>query len=352
MFPQIPFGFLANTKITEAVVQFQIGSISTTTYIGLVREALSDLGIGNVSTKTDLQILRYAESLVQLKDINVQSSSSVVKEGSSTLNIGDVSTKTLLYKQDNLLWTPAQITTELWLDANDGSTIFTDTGLVTQWNDKSGNNRHASQSNSSNRPNLTTINGCTALNFNNNQWLATIGSDYSFQSYAIVFKCGGFVDPFDVYLSMRSSLSNLTPNSVTNFPLLLTHWDTTLDIFDNTAALDEANTYFDGSSIPLTSKTSPFNNTSRFFTVNTSEANIVYNDYPTSSGTGVKYLTIGTDVFGIWRAVTGQICEILLLPSVLTYSNRVKLEGYFAHKWGLTNKLPTDHPYKSTPPTI
>jgi len=34
----------------------------------------------------------------------------------------------------------------------------------------------------------------------------------------------------------------------------------------------------------------------------------------------------------------------------LDESERQKLEGYFAHRWGIENSLPSGHPYKSTPP--
>jgi hypothetical protein len=40
------------------------------------------------------------------------------------------------------LWTPAQITTALWLDAADVGTVTTSGGQVTQINDKSGNARN------------------------------------------------------------------------------------------------------------------------------------------------------------------------------------------------------------------
>ena len=36
----------------------------------------------------------------------------------------------------------------------------------------------------------------------------------------------------------------------------------------------------------------------------------------------------------------------------LSTGNRQKLEGYLAHKSGLTANLPADHPYKTTPPTV
>lgn len=49
-------------------------------------------------------------------------------------------------------WTPAQIPTALWLDANDTSTITLNNLTVSQWNDKSGNLRHVSQATAANQP--------------------------------------------------------------------------------------------------------------------------------------------------------------------------------------------------------
>ena len=39
----------------------------------------------------------------------------------------------------------------------------------------------------------------------------------------------------------------------------------------------------------------------------------------------------------------GRIGELIVLNSTAV-DDRQKLEGYLAHKWGLTAKLPTDHP--------
>jgi hypothetical protein len=71
----------------------------------------------------------------------------------------------------------------LWLDAADDSTLFTDAGAtnviksgdqVYQWSDKSGNNRHAIQTTSANRPTwlppASGQNGLGALAFNGSQW--------------------------------------------------------------------------------------------------------------------------------------------------------------------------------------
>lgn len=47
-----------------------------------------------------------------------------------------------------------------------------------------------------------------------------------------------------------------------------------------------------------------------------------------------------------------KIAEIVVTSSILTTENRQKLEGYFAWKWGMTSKLPANHPYKNIPPTL
>jgi hypothetical protein len=49
-------------------------------------------------------------------------------------------------------WTPAQIPTSLWLDATDTSTITLNGSTVSQWNDKSGNGRNATQATAANQP--------------------------------------------------------------------------------------------------------------------------------------------------------------------------------------------------------
>ena len=64
-------------------------------------------------------------------------------------------------------WTPAQITTELWLDAADASTITLNGSTVSQWNDKSGNGRNATQATAANQPTYiaNSINGKSALDW-------------------------------------------------------------------------------------------------------------------------------------------------------------------------------------------
>ena len=46
----------------------------------------------------------------------------------------------------------------------------------------------------------------------------------------------------------------------------------------------------------------------------------------------------------------GKIAEILIFNTVLSQSDREKVEGDLAHRWGLAAVLPALHPYKASPP--
>ncbi|MCA6430281.1 MAG: hypothetical protein IM613_12680 [Cytophagales bacterium] len=70
MFPQIPFGFLANTKITEATSSVTIQNVNVTSYVGFVRVGLVDLKIPDVTTKVNVGDLKEGVSFVQLPAIS------------------------------------------------------------------------------------------------------------------------------------------------------------------------------------------------------------------------------------------------------------------------------------------
>ena len=54
---------------------------------------------------------------------------------------------------------------------------------------------------------------------------------------------------------------------------------------------------------------------------------------------------------GTTPSFTGYICEIIITHKVLSEYDRQLIEGYLAHKWGLTSGLPSSHPYKYVPPS-
>ena len=64
-------------------------------------------------------------------------------------------------------WSPAEITTSVWLDAADASTITADGNGVSQWDDKSGNDHHAVQTNNTYKPTyaLSDLDGKDGIDF-------------------------------------------------------------------------------------------------------------------------------------------------------------------------------------------
>jgi len=78
---------------------------------------------------------------------------------------------------------------QLWLDASDASSVTTVSGAASQWNDKSGNARHATQTTANNRPAYNgVIGGKAALTFDGtNDAMATGLESASLTGYATFF---------------------------------------------------------------------------------------------------------------------------------------------------------------------
>ena len=72
---------------------------------------------------------------------------------------------------------------------------------------------------------------------------------------------------------------------------------------------------------------------------------------PSANGSiSTLYLQVGAGNYNF--CYTGYIHEILYFNAQHTNAQRQAVEGYLAWKWGLTNSLPFDHPYKTTFPVL
>jgi hypothetical protein len=74
------------------------------------------------------------------------------------------------------------------------------------------------------------------------------------------------------------------------------------------------------------------------------------NTKPSNMGNSVPAgISIGKrpDDTGYWD---GPVAEIIIFNSTLSTMERQKIEGYLAHKWGLSGNLPSNHPYKLAHP--
>ena len=60
--------------------------------------------------------------------------------------------------------------------------------------------------------------------------------------------------------------------------------------------------------------------------------------------------SLGQDTDG-FNKLEFDFCELLVIRNSSNTTNRNLIEGYLAHKWGLTDKLPTNHPFKNILPS-
>jgi hypothetical protein len=259
------------------------------------------------------------------------------------------------------VWSPAEITTALWLDAADVSTVTTESGNVSQWNDKSGNSRNASQSTSANRPtySATGFNGKPGAVFNGSSQLLEITNALS-----LTRNIGSISFFFAAHTSgLTGSNQALMAFSIGTAPTDRVSCaylqDTKLRIGGRRLDADS----FAGASSSGSWNTSPAVLCFQWeFAV--AKASIFYNGAngdpleatlhtagnisDTDSQVTPK---IGAIAAGVSNFFNGPIAEIVVTTSTITTNTRQRIEGYLAHKWGLTANLPSDHPYKTVGPT-
>lgn len=236
------------------------------------------------------------------------------------------------------LWTPALITTGFWIDPSDSTTVSLSTG-VSQINDKSGNNRHATQSSGTSQPSLITaaLNSKAVIRFDgSNDYLDFLGSFIAGSNYTIAAVVGrSSTKGSNYYLAGPDTTSNANLQLGWRGNTTYTHaqfgndYDMSVsgysglvyDIFVSThSTISGKATYQNGSLLGSSSNTTSLSNW--------------------SNSTIGKYFV--SDYY------QGDVGEIIIVPSLPDYQI---LEGYLANVWGLTSKLPSNHPYKSSPPT-
>jgi len=223
------------------------------------------------------------------------------------------------------VWTPAEITTALWLDAVDTSTINKVDEAVVQWSDKSGNSRNFTQPTANLQPiySSTGLNGLPAISFVS-QYLAftPFNSVLDNTAFNIFFAGSGDLRSGSIAGVPRFYFNDTYISYVDN---VIANW-----ALNNTARIVEWS--FDG----INQHTVSINGT--------------------STATATKAVSSGFQTFyQIGRAgndsSNGFFAEYIFVSGTISTNTRQRIEGYLAHKWGLTANLPSDHPYKLVGPT-
>jgi hypothetical protein len=234
-------------------------------------------------------------------------------------------------------FTPADITTSLWLDAQDSSTITHSSNAVSQWDDKSGNGNHATQSTASSQPTYSSTvmaGGKPGLDFNVD-YMSFPEIDGTDKTLFFVFEPDAAVQN---YLLGHSTNNIQTKINTSNKVEYANNPQWYPNGFQSSTAISLASISIVGFVLDST-LTYSVNGTAQ-------------NDPTKTRNTSIENTKF--DQIGKQRSfdptLNGKIGEIVVMDSVSS-TDREKMEGYLAHKWGLTSNLPSDHPYKTLWPT-
>lgn len=265
--------------------------------------------------------------------------SDIVSEDSATLTVSAAG---------EMLWTPAEITTAIWLDAADPDTITIASGKISQWADKSGNARHISQSSDAARPVITAAvqNGMDVVTFDGNDVLATAAS----------FPETGNAEfsMFWVHKKTAAGGSVFGWGNSTNALQTVGFYD------DGTGAgiaYSGGHAYFCAPATINTTNVWSYTKTAGAINVTSTLTKDGANAGTSGHSASTPNIVAGPLVVGQWAnytagaRLTGHVAELIICPAALDATGRQRVEGYLAHKWDLAASLPADHPYKSAAPT-
>jgi hypothetical protein len=298
-----------------------------------------------------------------------------------------VTPPTWLYFPAAAPWLPSDLAdARCWLDASDSTTITLSGSSITKWEDKIGSNDADDAVNSSNskittrRPTIATAaqNGLDAVNFNGSQHFDhnTARGMLRNRSHALmvaVMKYGS-VSNSTVQFAWMNRNAGTGAALALRFQLLHRPANT-FGAFSRRLDADTTDTIVDTSTNP------PYNTDWHIHVVscNWSTGDFAYfidgfqigstQTYPGTAGN-----TSDTDhgtLFDTWTAIgdanrnggnplsnnsrIGALFCGAKSSGSYTTDDRQRLEGYFAHRWGLTSLLPgaspgPEHPYKNSPP--
>ena len=209
----------------------------------------------------------------------------------------------------------------LWLDAADSSTLTLYSGRVSTWSDKSGNDNHATQSNSDYQPTLnnSVLNALPVIRFDGSNDVMTLSGDHALQTFFFVLNArdgnnfGGWDWPMGGWTSSGNKKHVIFGRAGNN-------------------SIKGENASINGGT--------PSSEYINFSPLSEHKLVRVAFNAPASRSDW----KIG-DGDANWN---GDFAEIIAYSGTLSTIQSQKVEGYLAHKWGLS--LPNGHPYRITPP--
>ncbi len=237
-------------------------------------------------------------------------------------------------------WSPTDISPSLWLDADDTNTITLNGATVSQWNDKSGFNRHATAAGTA-QPTATVagLNGKRVLTFDGSTDVLNVDLDFM----AGVNHSAFIVTKPTIYSNIYGAANGSAgANSLhVGFANATTY---RINYWGNDYGPAVTANFVAGSANLMnyiwtsgTNKQIMANGKSE---ASASTTGVI----GTMSGGGRIGRAVGQSFFG------GDIAEFIAVTGNVSAADRQKMEGYLAHKWGLTTQLDAAHTYKTNSP--
>ena len=197
--------------------------------------------------------------------------------------------------------------------------------MVSQWNDKSGNGHHATQSTSANQPTFDTDH----INGGSSDWLNLPSDIYAGKTEGTLIIVGEQTGGNAAWGNYGTSTNHTAHGNINFYDSFLAtsrpHIGTTIG---NESTLNRKLIYSvinDGSTLKVRSNGEDLPN---------GGDGITFDDSP------AKY--------ELFRQSNYTLYEVIFLEND---SSIQEVEGYLAHKWGLAANLPADHPYKDATPS-
>jgi len=257
-------------------------------------------------------------------------------------------------------WTPTASDYSLWLDADSNATLFdatsggsavADNGSVARWESRATAANHLTQSTSGSRPvyKSTGFNGKKTVYFD--------GTDDFLQG--AVLSSFLDVDSFTLFL-VGNAVTAATNNSVAfNNDAFIGATLQDLSLFVRSSNLVGTSVYGIADRSATTAYTAGASSWAVFTGEQSSgQVRIALNGgaYTSSAAenrvTAVENLLLGKTGALASNTYTLEcnISEVIFSKRAIADFERRRIEGYLAHKWGLTANLPNDHPFKVYPP--
>jgi len=328
------------TLSSNSIVLVDSSSDNITLYLPLAANVIGrKYTIKKMSTLNELYVIRTSDDLIDLGDrVEFLPNSMGLL---SVMSTSDNQWTVLSDSSVDILWTPAQLDTSLWLDASDTSTILAGiSDNVYQWSDKSGNDRHVTQGTILDQPvtDSVEINGLNAIDFD--------GSNSEMNIPPLSLTDGTCM----IYV--------FEPDSDTIYSVVGGSVGTVNGHFDR---FSDGKTYYEYFRSARPATTVGLQSTGvQMLAYNADPAsayNIRFSGNATFAGgsfTATSDYATNLDLLGRAKnagtLLNGKIAEVIVVNSFLSDEDIQRIEGYLAHKWGLEGDLAAEHPYKSVAP--